>query len=125
MQKRSSANTPASSGGRAHAIALQYCQQDELPRIVASGAGEIAKQILELAKRHNIPVREDEELTAMLANLNVGAFISPESYQLVAEVISFLYHSDKEWRERHPELKDVMERSAIAGSQAKEPVAGK
>lgn len=110
-----------SNQSRAQAIALQYTEQDELPRIIASGAGELARQILELAKKHNIPIREDEALTEMLSKLNVGAYISPESYQLVAEVISFLYHTDKEWRGRHPELKPVLERTEIGSAPDRVP----
>ncbi len=98
------ANRLKSSANRSQAVALQYSQQDQLPRIVAHGAGEIARQIIELAKQHNIPIRQNEDLVEMLAKLDVGACISPESYRLVAEIVSFLYHTDKEWREKRPHL---------------------
>jgi flagellar biosynthesis protein len=95
---------------RAQAVALQYNQQDQVPRIVASGSGEIAKQILELARENNIPIKQDEALTDMLAQISVGSYIPPESFRLVAEIISFLYLSDREWREAHPELAPILER---------------
>ncbi|MBX7144125.1 MAG: EscU/YscU/HrcU family type III secretion system export apparatus switch protein [Oligoflexia bacterium] len=93
---------------REHAVALQYAELDELPRIVATGAGEIARQILALAKEHEIPIQEDATLTEMLSNLSVGAHISPNTYKLVAEIISFLYHTDCEFQKAHPELTPVM-----------------
>lgn len=104
-QENGSSSSP---GRREQAVALQYCELDELPRIVATGAGEIARQILALAREHKIPIQEDGTLTEMLSSLNVGAYISPESYRLVAEIISFLYHADGEFKKSHPELAGVM-----------------
>jgi flagellar biosynthesis protein len=105
MEERAQSGLPKR---REHAVALQYSESDELPKIIASGAGEIARQILELAQQHSIPIQEDAELTDMLAKLPPGAFISPETYRLVAEIISFLYHSDKKFRLEHQELKPVL-----------------
>lgn len=94
---------------REQAVALQYSEADELPRIIATGAGEVARQILELAQAHEIPIQEDQTLAELLSKLPPGAYISPETYRLVAEVISFLYHSDKTFRDAHQELRPVIE----------------
>lgn len=90
------------------AVALEYGKDDAVPRIVASGAGELARRIREFAEQHNIPIKEDETLTEMLAKIDTGANISPESYRLVAEVISFLYHTDRAWREKHLHVGEIM-----------------
>ena len=102
------ATKPGDKIKRERAIALRYADADDVPRIVASGAGELAKRILQLAKENNVPVQEDESLADMLAKLEVGASISPESYKLIAEILSFLYHTDKQWRDSNPHLKQIM-----------------
>ncbi len=99
---------PTPPAPRQKAVALEYREKDRAPRVLASGAGEVAKRILELAREHDIPISEDATLTDMLSQLQVGSTISPESYRLVAEIISFLYHTDKRWRELRPDLEQVM-----------------
>lgn len=106
MTESTPQKTPKSK--REHAIALQYTELDALPKIIASGAGEIARQILALAEEHGIPIQHDSTLTDMLSSLSVGSSISPDSYRIVAELISFLYHSDQRFRDRHQELKPKM-----------------
>jgi flagellar biosynthesis protein len=93
---------------KAQAVALQYNHLEDLPRIVASGSGEVARRIIEIAQENDVPVQRDEVLSAILGQLNVGSYIPPETFRLVAEVISFLFHADKEWREKHPELESVL-----------------
>jgi len=94
---------------RQRAIALEYHDPTALPRILASGAGEIARRIVEIAEASGIPVNQDDSLSDMLAKLDIGSAISPQSFKLVAEVLAFLYHTDREWREKHKHLKDVLE----------------
>ena len=88
---------------RKHAVALQYSEGDHAPRIVASGAGEIARRILELAEKNNVPIRNDDTLTDLLAKLDVGFEIPPETYRAVAEILAFLYRTDSEWRKAKTE----------------------
>ena len=77
---------------RQRAVALRYLrEEDEAPRVVAKGRGEVAARILELARRHGVPVRRDDDLAEVLLKLDVGASIPPELYQAVAEVLSYLY----------------------------------
>ena len=54
---------------RQKAVALEYAQGDRAPRVVAAGAGEIAKRILKLAEENNIPVRRDDSLVEILSKL--------------------------------------------------------
>ncbi|MBL8026434.1 MAG: EscU/YscU/HrcU family type III secretion system export apparatus switch protein, partial [Fibrobacteres bacterium] len=45
------------------AVALKYTEGvDKVPVVSAKGEGRIAESILELAREHNIPVREDPDL---------------------------------------------------------------
>lgn len=82
------------------AVALQYAEGDRAPKVIASGAGEIAKRILDLAHEHNIPIRSDHALADILSQVRVGEQIPPETYKVVAEILAFLYKTDLKWRDR-------------------------
>ena len=74
------------------ATALRYDpKQDSAPKVIASGQRKIAEQILAEARKHNIPIYEDPELTAALASVNLGAEIPVELYPVVAEVLAYIY----------------------------------
>jgi flagellar biosynthesis protein len=74
------------------ATALQYDpEQDSAPKVIASGQRKIAEQILAEARKHNIPVYEDPALTTALAGVDLGAEIPVELYQVVAEVLAYIY----------------------------------
>lgn len=94
---------------REKAVALQYEDVESLPRILASGAGEIARQIVKIAQRHGVPVHQESTLTDLLSQLQVGSVISPESFRLLAEIVCFLYYTDCEWRRQHEDLAPIIE----------------
>jgi flagellar biosynthesis protein len=72
------------------AIALEYDGKDA-PVITARGHRELAHEILDLAKQADIPVHEDEELSLLLAQLDLGDHIPEALYVVIAEVLSFAY----------------------------------
>ena len=72
------------------AIALEYDQQ-KAPVVKASGSGELAERIIEIAKENDIYLQEDEGLIEILAELELGDEIPAQLYKAVAEVISFAY----------------------------------
>jgi flagellar biosynthesis protein len=74
------------------ATALQYePEKDGAPRVIASGQRKIAEQILAEANKHGIPIYEDWGLTAALGSVNVGEEIPQELYNVVAEVLAYIY----------------------------------
>jgi flagellar biosynthesis protein len=74
------------------AAALQYERGEDLaPRVVARGQGAVAGQILDLARKHGIPVHEDPALVDVLSRLDVEQHIPPELYLVVAELLAFIY----------------------------------
>ncbi len=78
------------------AVALKYDpMQNEAPIVAAKGSGLLADRILELAREHSIPVQEDAALVEVLSKLDLDRQIPPELYSLVAEILSFIYRSDK------------------------------
>lgn len=77
---------------RLTAAALAYDPQtDQAPRVVASGKGKIAEQIIAVAQQYQVPVYEDAELSAALALVNLDEEIPPELYLVVAEVLAYIY----------------------------------
>jgi flagellar biosynthesis protein len=74
------------------ATALGYdMDRDAAPRVLATGRGKIAQQIIDLAVANGIPLREDPILAAALANIDVNEEIPPELYAVVAEVFAYIY----------------------------------
>jgi flagellar biosynthesis protein len=72
------------------AIALRY-DGNNAPQITATGRSELAERILELAEEHDVPLHEDPELAALLAQVPLGEEIPEALYRAVAEVIAFAY----------------------------------
>jgi flagellar biosynthesis protein len=76
------------------ATALRYTEGEEAPQVVASGAGDVARRIVEAAHAAGVPVREDAALAEALSHLDVGRMIPPELYTAVAEALVWAYRLD-------------------------------
>ena len=72
------------------AVALHY-DGKRAPTVLATGVGEVARQIVAIAAEHNIPLQEDHELIALLSKLDLGDEIPENLYRAVAQVIAFAY----------------------------------
>lgn len=72
------------------AIALEY-DGENAPTVTATGEGELAEEIIRIAREHNIPLRQDADLTALLKGLQLGEEIPPVLYRVIAEVIAYAY----------------------------------
>lgn len=82
---------------RRKAVALGYDEDDdEAPRVKAKGEGEVAKKIIELAEREDVPLYEDEDLVELLYGLDLEEQIPPSLYEVVAEVFAFLYRLNED-----------------------------
>ena len=74
------------------AVALRYQPtKDRAPKLVAKGRGYLADKILELAREHDIPVRQDRNLLQILSHFDLNEEIPPEVYKAVAEILAFIY----------------------------------
>lgn len=75
------------------AAAIQYDKEtSEAPVLIAKGADYLAVKIKEAAKEYNIEIVENKPLARMLYyNVEVGAEIPPELYQMTAEVLAYVY----------------------------------
>ncbi len=78
------------------AAALKYERgSDNAPRVVASGKGEIARKIIEIAREHGIPIHHDPDLVEVLTTLELYEEIPPELYRAVAEILAYVYLTTK------------------------------
>ena len=58
---------------RNKAVALKYdTDNDVAPVIIASGYGEIANKIIEIAEHNGIPVYRDDSASSLMCMLDVG-----------------------------------------------------
>ena len=74
------------------AVALGYdVKQDQAPKILAKGEGEMALQIIKIAKEHGVQIREDSNLVEILSALELDEFIPLEAYAAVAEILRYIY----------------------------------
>lgn len=72
------------------AIALFY-DQIESPKVVAKGHGQTASNIIQLAKANDVHLHEDPILMKQLEKLDIGDRIPEHLYQIIAEIIAFVY----------------------------------
>ena len=74
------------------AVALRYDPpRDQAPRVTAKGSGIVAQKIIDLGKKHGIPIQEDPFLIQVLSQLDFYQEIPPKIYLLVAEILAFIY----------------------------------
>jgi flagellar biosynthesis protein len=72
--------------------ALKYDQAKNMaPRVVAKGKGQVAEQIIQVARANNVPLHEDKNLANILEALELESQIPAELYRAVAEVLVFIY----------------------------------
>lgn len=80
------------------AVSLRYNSlQDTAPKVTAKGKGLVAENIIALAHEHNIPVQQDPDLIEVLSQVNVDQEIPPAVYQVVAELLAFVYQMNKDY----------------------------
>ena len=61
------------------------------PTIIAKGFGDLADEIITLARQNGVLVHEDPYLSDFLATLDLGQEIPDQLYHVIAELISFSY----------------------------------
>ena len=77
------------------AVALEYEPGEQAPKVIATGKGALAERIIDVAKEANVPVHKDAKLAKSLSILDIGEYIPPELYSIVAEVLVFVDSMDR------------------------------
>lgn len=87
--------TPA----RKKAVALKYNREtDDAPKVKAKGQGRVAEKIIALARKHDIPIKDDPDLIEVLSKLDLEQEVPPEIYVAVAELLAFVYSANAKKR---------------------------
>lgn len=80
----------------AKAVALKYTQNsDPAPKVIASGRGLVAANIIAKAKEYDIPLFQNELLADSLLGLDINESIPPALYGAVVEVFAWLMESEQ------------------------------
>ncbi len=86
---------------RPAAVALEYDPAtNDAPRVLASGFGVLAERILEIARQEGIHIHRNDNLAELLARVPAGSEIPEAAYRLVAELLAFLYRTDRRLAEK-------------------------
>jgi flagellar biosynthesis protein len=74
------------------------------PCVTASGRGDLAARIVELAAAHGVPLHEDPMLVEVLSHIEIGREIPPVLFRAIAEIIAFAYSLRRHGVETSPSL---------------------
>lgn len=77
------------------AVALSYSSDETAPKVIASGYGYLADKIIDKAQEEDVPIHKDSKLANTLSKLDVGEYIPPELYSVVAEILVFVDNMDR------------------------------
>ena len=64
------------------------------PRVVATGRGAVAEQILQVAFAAGVRVREDADLVEVLSAVDLDSEIPLEALAAVAEILAYVYRAN-------------------------------
>lgn len=87
------------------AVALAY-DHAGAPKVVAKGSGHVARKLIEHAIEYGIPIQRNEILVETLLEVNLGEEIPPQLYQVVAELLAFIYQLDQSAKESKHKVGD-------------------
>lgn len=90
--------TNQKTGRRKSAVALKYDPaKGKSPKVTSKGEGLLAEKIIALALKNNIPIKEDPDLVQVLAQVEINQEIPPAVYQIVAELLAFVYKLNQDY----------------------------
>lgn len=73
------------------AVALAYEHGDFAPKVVASGRGIVAEQIIHTAMENDIFIHESKELVSLLMQVDLDDYVPEEMYRAIAEILAWIY----------------------------------
>lgn len=73
------------------AVAVKYEENYIAPKITAKGTGKLAELILKIAKENDVYIEKNTLLSETLMQFDVGDYIPEEVYEIVAEILAFVY----------------------------------
>lgn len=79
---------------RKQAAAIKYEKGLTAPIVTAMGFGHVAEKIINTAVESDVPIVENEELVSNLSTTSIGEDIPSELYEIVAEILAYIYTID-------------------------------
>ena len=74
------------------AVAIEYRENMNAPKVVAKGAGEVAERIKKIAREYKIPILRNPPLARELfKNVEIGEEIPSRLYKVIAELLITVY----------------------------------
>lgn len=108
------------------AVALQYGDSDAAPVIVASGMGYMAEKIVETAQENGVPIYEDNSLSTILTQLELGQEIPEELYHAIVEIYVYFLKFDPTKKDAAlTEKEEIAETSAVVDTAGGSPKVSK
>lgn len=71
--------------------AALYYDGERAPIVSAAGSGDVAEEIIAIAREHGVPLFENAELLQLLGAMDIGDEIPEQLYLCIAQVIAFAY----------------------------------
>lgn len=97
------------------AVGLKYDKSqlgNDAPKVIAKGYGDLADEMISLAKKSGVIVHEDEALMDTLGRLDIGQDIPQELFYVIAELIAFSYvlqgKFPDNWNNIHNKVDDLI-----------------
>lgn len=76
------------------ATAIRYENGYDAPIVTAAGMGYIADEIVKTARESKVAIVQNEELSNLLTNVDIGSEIPLELYDAIAKVIAYVMDID-------------------------------
>lgn len=90
------------------AVALKYnVEKDMAPVVIASGYGEIAERIIDIAEQKGIPVFRDDSAASLMCMLDVGSNIPTELYEVIAAIYGQIMKTSAEIKNMSAAIPDT------------------
>lgn len=75
-----------------NAIALLYNKEmHNAPVVISKGEKLLAKRMVEIAKKYNVPIVEDDKMAESLMKLDIGMEIPYSLYEAVSIILRHIY----------------------------------
>ncbi|HHY21803.1 MAG TPA: EscU/YscU/HrcU family type III secretion system export apparatus switch protein [Bacilli bacterium] len=80
------------------AAVIRYDEEEGgAPKVVAHGRGQLANQIIDLARQNNVHMQEDPLLVENLLDMDLGDNIPPQLYSVMAEILLLIEEMEKNY----------------------------
>ena len=71
-------------------LAVKYSEGMEAPYIIAKGKGHLSEALIEIARKHQIPIVQNNVFPDKIFEIPLG-LIPEKYYELFAELLAFIY----------------------------------